>query len=387
MASFDYKNLLKEYNKFTSPKVVILVKNKNLAEDSNHFSISDVEIEMSAGYEAGMATFWIFDCFDKVRGEFRTSELKPYISLGSQVTICLGYDLTVRKIFCGFIARVSFEFPDSGIPGVEVTVMDAKGIMMANNHSQQLKAKCYSDAVKEIFRKPAYSKLEQMKIITGVTVEDTPDKLANSSSGDAASDKTVEMVGESDYEFVVKAAKKFNYDFFVHGGEILFRKAKSNTEELFIITPETGVHTIQMSYDITGLTSEIEVRCLDVGKGKMISASKKNEEKISHASMAKATLSKSKKVYIDPTTASKQDAENRLDYLMEDMVYRFGTLEVELVGIPEIVPGRFVKVSGFGADLDNLFYIQSVRHCFSDAGYVTKITGKAKGFQKSQLGV
>ena len=218
MASFDYKNLLKEYNKFTSPKVVILVKNKNLAEDSNHFSISDVEIEMSAGYEAGMATFWIFDCFDKVRGEFRTSELKPYISLGSQVTICLGYDLTVRKIFCGFIARVSFEFPDSGIPGVEVTVMDAKGIMMANNHSQQLKAKCYSDAVKEIFRKPAYSKLEQMKIITGVTVEDTPDKLANSSSGDAASDKTVEMVGESDYEFVVKAAKKFNYDFFVHGG-------------------------------------------------------------------------------------------------------------------------------------------------------------------------
>ena len=135
------------------------------------------------------------------------------------------------------------------------------------------------------------------------------------------------------------------------------------------------------------MTSEREVRCLDVGKGKMISASKKNEGKISHASMAKATRCKSKKVYIDPTTASKQDAENRLDYLMEDMVYRFGTLEVELVGIPEIVPGRFVKVAGFGADLDNLFYIQSVRHCFSDSGYVTKITGKAKSFQESRLGV
>ena len=387
MASFDYKDLLKEYNKFTSPKMVVLVKDKNVAEDSNHFSISDVEIEMSAGYEAGMATFWIFDCYDKVRGEFRTKELKPYICLGSQVTICLGYDLTVRKIFCGFIARVNFEFPESGIPGVEVTVLDAKGIMMANNHSQQLKAKCYSDAVKEIFRKPAYSKLQEMNVITGVTVEDTPDKLANSTGDDSASDKTVEMVGESDYEFVVKAAKKFNYDFFVHGGEILFRKAKSNTEVLFEITPETGVHTIQMSYDITGLNAEIEVRCLDVGKGKMISASKKNDGKISHGSMAKSILSKSKKVYIDPTTASKQDAENRLDYLMEDMVYRFGYLEAELVGIPEIVPGRFVKVDGFGEDLNNLFYLQTVKHCFTDRGYVTKIIGKAKSFQESMLGV
>ena len=41
-----------------------------------------------------------------------------------------------------------------------------------------------------------------------------------------ATDKTVEMVAESDYEFVVKAAKKYNYEFFVSGGNVYFRKAK-----------------------------------------------------------------------------------------------------------------------------------------------------------------
>lgn len=384
MASFDYKNLLTEYNKFTSPKTVVLVGGKNLSEDKNQFSISDVEIEMSAGYEAGMATFWIHDCYDSLTCTFKTQELQSYIRLGSQVTICLGYDLTVRKVFVGFIARVNFDFSaNGGIPGVEVTVMDAKGIMMANNHSQQLKAQYYSDAVKEIFRKPAYSSLLQKKVITGLSVENTPDKPAAGTTGESkASDRTVEMVGESDYEFVVKAAKKFNFDFFIHGGEVIFRKAKSNPEILMELTPETGIRGINMGYDITGLTAGIEVRCLDVGKGKVISSYKKNGNKISHGNLAKALLTKSKKVYVDPTTSSKMDADNRLDYLMEDMTYRFGTLEAEVVGIPELVPGRFIRVAGFGDSLSNTYYLQTVRHCYTEQGYVTRITGKACGFEE-----
>lgn len=384
MASFDYKNLLTEYNKFTSPKTVVLVGGKNLSEDKNQFSISDVEIEMSAGYEAGMATFWIHDCYDSLTCTFKTQELQPYIRLGSQVTICLGYDLTVRKVFVGFIARVNFDFSaNGGIPGVEVTVMDAKGIMMANNHSQQLKAQYYSDAVKEIFRKPAYSNLLQKKIITGLSVENTPDKpTAGTAGASKASDKTVEMVGESDYEFVVKAAKKFNFDFFIHGGEVIFRKAKGNPEILMELTPETGIRGINMGYDITGLTAGIEVRCLDVGKGKVISSYRKNGNRISHGNLAKALLTKSKKVYVDPTTSSKMDADNRLDYLMEDMTYRFGSLEAEVVGIPELVPGRFIRVAGFGDSLSNNYYLQTVRHCYTEQGYVTRIIGKACGFEE-----
>ena len=387
MASFDYQNLLKEYNKFTSPKAAILVGGKNLSEDKNSFSVTDVEVEMSAGYEAGMATFWIHDCYDRMTCTFKTKELEPYIKLGSQVTICLGYDLTVRKVFCGFIARVNFDFSGSGgIPGVEVTVMDAKGIMMSNNHSQQLKAAYYSDAVEEIFRKSIYRNLQQKKIITDISVSATPDKPAVGSGtapGETkASDKTVEMVSESDYEFVVKAAKKFNYDFFVHGGEVIFRKSKSNPEILMELTPKTGIRGISMGYDITGLAGGIEVRCLDVGKGKVISSYRANKNKLSHGSHVKALLGKSKRVYIDPTTTSKQDADNRLDYLMEDMTYRFGTLEAELVGLPELVPGRFVKVAGFGEQLSNTFYVQTVKHSFTEQGYVTKIIAKACGFEE-----
>lgn len=384
MASFEYDKLSEEYEKFKSPKVVVLVGGKNLSKDKNSFSITDVEVEMSAGYEAGMATFWIHNCYDRITGIFQTKELEPYIRMGSQVTICLGYELTVREIFCGFIARVNFDISDNGIPGVEVTVMDAKGIMMANNHSQQLKAQYYSDAVKEIFRKPAYNNLKQKKIITEISVEDTPDKpAAGVAAGDnSAEDKTVEMVGESDYEFIVKAAKKFNYDFFIHGGEVIFRRAKNNKEILMVLTPKTGIRRINMGYDITGLTAGIEVRCLDVGKGKMISAYKANQNKISHGSHAKALLSKSKKVYIDPTTSSKQDAENRLDYLMEDMTYRFGSLEADITGIPELVPGRFIRVAGFGEKLSNTYYLDTVRHCFSEQGYVTRIFARAKGFEE-----
>mgnify|MGYP000001303002 FL=1 len=76
------------------------------------------------------------------------------------------------------------------------------------------------------------------------------------------------------------------------------------------------------------------------------------------------------------------DADNRLDYLMEDMTYRFGTLEADVIGIPEIVPGRFIRVSGFGDNLSNTYYLQTVRHCFTEQGYVTRIIGKACGFEE-----
>ena len=95
--------------------------------------------------------------------------------------------------------------------------MDVKGVMMAGSYSTQLRAKNYSDAVKEILEKTAYEKLgmQGMQVIKEIKIDNTPDKqraLLNPTQG--TSDKTIEMVAESDYEFVVKAAKKHNFEFF-----------------------------------------------------------------------------------------------------------------------------------------------------------------------------
>lgn len=385
MASFDYDSLKTVYDNFHYPVVVLTVNGKDFSENKKGLGVSDIEVEMTSGFEASIATFWIYGAYDKEKNRFKFEDMKSYILLGSSVVIHMGYGSQAREVFRGFIARVNFSFRENDMPGVEVTAMDIKGMMMSGNYSRQLLATSYSDAVNEILQQTAYVKMQAGEIITKLEITATPDKnsTGGTSSGQKASDKTIEMVGESDYEFVVKAAKKFNYEFFAIGGVVYFRKAKDNPEILIETGPGLGLRSYEIEYDITGQVETIEVRGMDVGKSKQISASRKLQNKLSQGSKAKALIKKSQKVYIDPTISSQEEAGYRLSYLAEDISYRFGTLEAEFIGLPELTPGRFIKVNGLGTGADNTFYLITVRHIMDgEDGYVTRVTGKAAGMQQ-----
>jgi phage protein D len=54
------------------------------------------------------------------------------------------------------------------------------------------------------------------------------------------------------------------------------------------------------------------------------------------------------------------------------------------VGIPDLVPGRFIAVDGLGVPVDNNFYLTTVTHDFSsEEGFTTKIEGCAAQIKTS----
>ncbi|MCI8478894.1 MAG: hypothetical protein HFE97_11295 [Oscillospiraceae bacterium] len=187
---------------------------------------------------------------------------------------------------------------------------------------------------------------------------------------------TIELVAESDYEFVVKAAKKFNFEFFVDRGTVYFRKAKSNRQVLMELGSGTGILTFNVEYSITGIVGSIEARAMDAGEGRIISAKDTFSNNLSTGTTAGGLVSKGKKVLIDPTISSQAQADARVASLIERMSYRLGTLEADCVGIPDLAPGRFIRLSGLGAPVDNTFYLTSVVHEYQDeTGFRTHITG------------
>ena len=385
VASFEYEKLKEKYENFSHPLAQIVVNGNDVVDNPHGFQISDIEVEMTSGFEAAMATFWIYGCYDRTLSEFRFSDLKKYIFMGSSVIINLGYGIHLREIFRGFISRVNFSFQEGEMPGVEVTAMDIKGIMMAGTYSRQLESASFSKGVQEILEQTssAYEKLKSIGVVTKLDITDTPDmEPGGSSQGNKATDKSIEMVCESYYEFVVKAAKKFNFEFFSIGGTVYFRKAKSNKEILLEAGPGEGLRSFDVGYDLTGIVGKVEVRGMDVGKSKMISSSKKLQNKVSMGNKAKPLVTKAQKVYIDPTISSQKEAGYRAEYLMEDISYRLGTLEAEFIGLPELTPGRFLKIKGLGMAVSNTFYLVTVRHKMdSEKGYVTKIVGKAASME------
>ena len=63
---------------------------------------------------------------------------------------------------------------------------------------------------------------------------------------------------------------------------------------------------------------------------------------------------------------------------MEQISYRYGSLRCEMIGIPELLPGHFVEVSGLGTGVDNTFYLSRVRHIMTEDGdYTVQMEGQA----------
>ena len=378
MAVNTFESLEKKYSLFQHPVVVALVNDKNIS-GKNGFTVSDLVIDLTSGFEASTAELSLYGVYDIDKGQFQFDRVKKYILLGSRLDLYLGYGDQARQVFTGAITRVNFLYEKSGAPCIRLTAMDVKGVMMSGCYSKQLKADNFSDAVTEILNRTAYEKLKSTQIIKGVYVTETPDKLRKAMSGGVmtVSSQSVEMVAESDYEFVVKAAKKNNYEFFTECGNVYFRKAKADQSVLISIGPDTGLRSFDISYDVTGLTEKVTVRSMDVAKGQVISAQKKFSAKISQGSAAMAMLKGSEKVYIDPSVTSKEEAEERAASLMEQISYRYGSLRCEMIGIPELLPGHFVEVSGLGTGVDNTFYLSRVRHIMTEDGdYTVQMEGQ-----------
>ena len=372
MASYQYEDLKKIYHGFEHPVAALKVGEKDFAGNQERFILNDMEVELTCGFEASIATFCIYNVFSKYTGEFEFGSLKKYIQLGAKAEISFGYQNQARKVFLGVITRVDFIYEQEEQPYVQVTAMDVRGIMMACGFAKQLKAESYSDAVKEVFARAAYSKMQQYGLLK-LEIDDTPDKQASGTGKEA---RSIEFLNESDYEFVVRAAKRYNYEFFTHCGTVYFRKARKNKEMLMELGPDSGLLGFEIGYDIAGLTEQVEVRGMDTGKAMAVNAKKKIKNKISTGSHAKALLKGSAKVYTDSGAVSKEDAGSRAEFLAEQNAFGFGSIACKTVGIPELVPGRYIRIKALGEAVENCFYLQTVRHVFRrEEGFLTYLEG------------
>ncbi|MBQ7584238.1 MAG: phage late control D family protein [Lachnospiraceae bacterium] len=389
MADFNFGDLKTKYEAFRKPKVIVTIDGNDLNYDDG-LAVAAVEVELTGGYEASIATVTLVGCFDPDSRSFDIKDVKKYLFMGSSIIIYLGYSPAVREVFRGFIARVHFTIPeylDDEIPAIELTCMDVKGLLMANRHSKRLKSQYFSDAVREILEANSFiaQKDSSGKSFTELNISNTPDKpqgqgAAGGGAGggqQTTTDRRVEMVEESDYEFIVKAAKRYNFEFFVVGSNLYFIEAKKNTNPLIELGPLMGMIDLDVGYDMTGLVKSVVVRNIDMGQGKYIGDKKKSSSKISMGNKAKPLVENQSLVYIDPTTDSKEEAGYRAAYLMDSIDYRLGSVTGVYVGMPELIPGRFITLTDFGKPLNNNFYLTSVRHSLTQNTYTTRFEGVA----------
>ncbi len=345
--SCTYSELRKKYNDFTVPKVELNVGGVSLLEQKG-ISIGQVQIKLSLE-NSGSASFVINSEYDYEKSSFNTT-LKNKVVLGKTVTVKLGYGSNSTLIFKGFIASIDIELDVENGIFYNITAMDARRLMMTDNKPYILYSKSkYSDIVKEI--------MSRYKALCSLDCDATEEKIED-----------VVCQRESDYDFITKKLienGRVDREFFIVADKAYFRKPQSVKSPIISIGINSGLKSFNRRLDYINKVFEVHGYNSDNKEhivGSSTAKGENNQVNVVSAGVEVVTLPDCK-----TQTAVNNAAKNMAKKAENENKKASGTC----IGMPEIIPGRFIKISDVDSLINKKYYITDVTHTINYNGFLT----------------
>ncbi|MFP3153555.1 hypothetical protein LQZ18_03845 [Lachnospiraceae bacterium ZAX-1] len=347
--TYEYAALAKKYGNFCVPVSKVKISGVDILST---LSLSLAELKVVLALQgSSIVVLKIADAYDMKSHSFM-DKLKSKLVLGTIVEIELGYLSSTLSVFKGYVATVGADF--SELPLFVATLMDARRLMMTGGIRKVLHdVQNYSDACSTILKD--YSKL------CSATIEATSDNLEKPLSQ-----------AVNDYDFIMKELiqnAKVDREFFVLGEKAYFRTPRSATSP--IMTMNYGRELLSLSIQEEYADLSIDV----VGYNA-------KEQQVFHGTQDVASASSQKKVMsqtpilmiADPEADTQEKVKNRALAVAKKQEWKSKTGEGTTIGLPEVVPGRFVKVKSLEEIADNSYYITEVVHELNDESFMTRFT-------------
>lgn len=346
--TYEYSNLANKYGNFHLPAVKILVGGADVLTSMN-LLLEEISVTLSMT-TASSVSFKIGGIYDKKNRSFKSGvadKFKP----GTIVEIALGYYSSFVNIFKGFVYMLGAEFGAKEL--LVVTLMDVRKLMMISGKKHLLhNVKNYSDIFKTIMSN--YARLCSVKM------DATDDKL----------EVPVSQVG-TDFDFVVDELVrkgKSNREFFVVYDKAYFRERPDSGAPLMKL--EFGRELMELSMDYSYLDLNVVVEGFNAYEQKNFTAkaaAKSSEPQSSILSPAPC------RHIADPDADSQEKVKKRASYMARSAVEDVKSGRLITIGLPEIVPGRFIEVVKLEKMVNKKYYISEVRHHLDTSFFTTEI--------------
>ncbi|RCX11368.1 phage protein D [Anaerobacterium chartisolvens] len=354
---YTFENLSSKYGDFKVPTYKISIDGNDLLS-AESLVVRELKIDLTCENEASGCVLEVFGAYDIANRRFNPQIMEKFFQLGKKVSIDAGYIKTVN-VFKGYISGVVLRMGNEAA-GIRVECTDVKGIMMNTRTTEQRTENKLDDVVSSILGNQAYNNFCEGTQVDSIS---TPERK-------------IEVAGESDFDFLVRLAARINYEFFVCQGKVYFRKPMPLKAAVISLEWGYNILSFERRASLEGQVLELEVRSADVDKGKMISGIATSNVQMSKGPSAKKALQKLKKVVVDSSVGSEQEAQERAEVLLKKLNQSYVTANIECIGIPEIVPGRFINVKKLGSDLDGDYYILRVTHSINESFFSTLIEAR-----------
>ncbi len=364
MAKFSIEQLKKNYGGFADGGCSVSVEGFDVA---GKFPLSDVTVRLTAMYEASCASFTITDGFSESKDGFEMDKtLSQKLKIGRSVTVSLGYGSTLKEVFKGCVDSIRVDYAENGGLSITVVCLDGKGMMMNSTRSEiKTSRRKYSDAVKDTLS--LYS-----SFITSSKVTASPEL-----------ELPFSQLNESDYDFVVRLARRLNYSFYILLGKAYFVPFGSDKNSLVKITPRTRVYRFSMESSLRGRLSKVTVVNNDEkDEKKRIKGEASSVNPLESGGFGStggaggvggAVTDKMVKTIADASASSGELARTLAQAELDRASYNSVEGELEISGLPELIPGVFAELSGFGSGFERSYYIKRVTHRLAGDKFTTEL--------------
>ena len=363
----DFNQIEKEYEYFYAPKFNILVDGESIFKFKRPAEIFSVTVNNSLDN----ADDFSFSVNNPIEVEANKRDF-PYLrdgvfEVGKEIKILMGYKdhKSLETVLTGLITAVDITFPANGISQLTVRGYDYSHKMMkekrSENYGSSEQQVTFSDIVRRINSDQGY----QLDL-SGVT-------------NTREQHRQIKQEQESDYDFIKKKlAERISYEFFVQQDKLFFRPP-ANDQTSFITSLSWGKSLISFSpqVNIANQVSAVEVRHWDPASqqpivGRANAGDEQGRDRQGSSGAERVRQSQGETVqYIWRPINSQEEAENLarsiLNKISEGLVKGSG----ECLGIPKIMPGMNIELTGLGKKFSKVYYIEKTIHSVSSSGYKT----------------
>ena len=352
-ATYKYIDLANKYDDFSAPAFEITLGGKELSRAKA--TVTELEVELNADGTAGGCSFSIEGLYDYEQSSWN-SEIASLVEVGAELTVKAGY-VKKEEVFYGYVDDYAMEFSPEGAPRIQVSGIDGLGYLMS----------C---------RQPLYAgQRKAAEIIKSVLNKAVSAGFAKSVTVGSLKDYEVPLVKEQldDWRYLQLMAQRYGASLMVVDGEMVFDTTMSNTKEILTLTMGVGLERFCKRVSLAHQVGEVEIYGRDVNQKPIHAAVDTvtvGEGSKSAAQIVSAFKKASLREYSEFARTEEECrklAQNRLNGIAMGFVSGDG----QCVGIPELIPGRYLKIDGSDKSINGLYYLTKVRHVFSEAGYHT----------------
>lgn len=356
--SYTFQALSTKYEDFRGPAFTIKVEGSAL--NSAEMPIASLEVELCADGSAGGCHFLVESLYDFSQSKW-INNLAKTIQVGAKLEILGGY-VKQELIFYGYVDEFSMEYSGSAPPRLSVTGIDGFGYLMSCQEPIYGGKKKPQKVVEDILDKAVsagYAKSRTVGTLTGFEVPVVKEKL-------------------DDFRYLHLLARRYCMSLFSVAGELIFDNVVANSSPLISLTVGAGLLDFKKRMSLQGQIGEVEIWGRDEnqkfikGTSNRVSIGGSGKTAIELAPKFKQTAIREYSEYVRTEKECMELAQARLDTQALNFVSGSGTC----VGIPELIPGRYISIKGLDDSTEGSYFLSKVLHRFTEEGYYTQFEVK-----------